>query len=242
MKPLNKHLKKEHLHIKDYRHILRSGLYDTNITINLWCLFYLCIYIFTLFYYGLNVSDTDREIDQSLSSPVPTSATGFTSLLRRSNHRSAFIAGSSVVTSSRVGSASSERDVYHGGDPHIVDAANMKLARPAAGDIKWLTEEKSTSQRSSVGASGAIMSVTLRGSHGRAGRDVLRVMVPLAAAVLLLSVGVSAVPEEHKAVPVQELLPQEVRSCSFNVSLRVEPFICVWPAAAGAASMLAQLS
>ncbi|XP_060933578.1 transmembrane protein 165 [Limanda limanda] len=56
------------------------------------------------------------------------------------------------------------------------------------------------------------MSVTLCGARGRAGRDVFRALVPLAAAVLLLSVGVAAVPEEHKAVPVPELLPQEKAS------------------------------
>lgn len=53
------------------------------------------------------------------------------------------------------------------------------------------------------------MSATVRGANGRAGGGVLRVLVTLSAAVLLLSVGVAAVPEEHKAAAAQELLPQE---------------------------------
>ncbi|KAF3835120.1 hypothetical protein F7725_027678 [Dissostichus mawsoni] len=53
----------------------------------------------------------------------------------------------------------------------------------------------------------AIMPLMVGGGNRRADRNVMPVLFLLSAAVLLLSVGVSAVPEEHK--PVQELPPQE---------------------------------
>lgn len=52
------------------------------------------------------------------------------------------------------------------------------------------------------------MPLMVGGGNGRADRNVMSVLFPLAA-VLLLSVGVVAVPEEHNAA-VQEELPQEV--------------------------------
>ncbi|KAF0042411.1 hypothetical protein F2P81_005943 [Scophthalmus maximus] len=54
------------------------------------------------------------------------------------------------------------------------------------------------------------MAVAVGGGRGRAERDVLRASVALAAAVLLLSLGVAAVPEEHRSVqeqPQQEKAP-----------------------------------
>ncbi|KAJ4942718.1 hypothetical protein JOQ06_005234 [Pogonophryne albipinna] len=51
------------------------------------------------------------------------------------------------------------------------------------------------------------MSLMVGGGNRRGDRNVMPVLFLLSAAVLLLSVGVSAVPEEHK--PVQELPPQE---------------------------------
>ncbi len=52
------------------------------------------------------------------------------------------------------------------------------------------------------------MPATVGGGDGRADRNVMRVLFSLAA-VVLLSVGVAAVPEEHKAA-VQEEPPEQV--------------------------------
>ncbi len=65
------------------------------------------------------------------------------------------------------------------------------------------------------------MPLTVGGGDGRADRNVVFVLFPLAA-VFLLSVGVAAVPEEHKAA-VQEQPPQEVKA--LPSLLPVKPFL-----------------
>lgn len=62
--------------------------------------------------------------------------------------------------------------------------------------------------KQTVSESEAIMPLMVGGGHVRADRSVIRVLFPLAA-VLLLLVRVSAVPEELK--PAQEQPPQEVK-------------------------------
>lgn len=88
----------------------------------------------------------------------------------------------------------------------------MKLATFVADDIKWFAGENLTRRLSLVAVLEAIMSVMVSGGDGRAERNVMCVLLPLAA-VLLLSVGVAASPEEQK--PVQEQLPQEVQVYTF---------------------------
>lgn len=62
------------------------------------------------------------------------------------------------------------------------------------------------------------MPVAVSGGDGRARRNVMLVLCPLAA-LLFLSATVSAIPEEHK--PVQEQPVQEVRAFDL-LSLRYE--------------------
>lgn len=86
----------------------------------------------------------------------------------------------------------------------------MKLASFVADDIKWFSEDKLKRRRSSVGLLEAIMPLMVGGGNGRADRNVMCLLFPLAA-VFLLSVGVAAVPEEHKT-GVQEQPAQEVKA------------------------------
>lgn len=83
----------------------------------------------------------------------------------------------------------------------------MKLSNFVIDNIKWFGEDYNHRQ-SSVRIFAAIMPLMVGGGNGRADRNVMCVLF-LLAAVVLLSVGVVAVPEEHVAA-VQEQPQQEV--------------------------------
>lgn len=89
----------------------------------------------------------------------------------------------------------------------------MKLATHATADNKWQTVDILTHRYYYLGVVEAAMSPTVgRGGGGRSASSVMCVLLQLAA-VLLLTVGVSAIPEEHK--PAQEQPPEEVQPSTY---------------------------
>lgn len=101
----------------------------------------------------------------------------------------------------------SDRDVCY---LKLYRLLNMELYGFVADNMQWYEGEKLARKSSRVGVSEEVIMPRAAGRRdGGASRNVMCVLFPLTAVFLFLSVGVTAIQEEQKAVPEQP--PQEVK-------------------------------